>query len=374
MARSDLPLPDGPRSNTPAPSIATVVACIVIMMQTVRRAGSQVNLAVCIPARLWHPAARRDRYCDPVSHSDCSGPPSRETELAELLFTVAPVVAPVFVVAATGFVWARAKMPFDTEFTTALVSNLAFPCLIVSTLANLEIDVTVFSQMAWAGILTVLLTGAAAAAILKISGSPQPVYWPSLVFGNVGNMGLPLCLFAFGEQGLALGIIFFTVFVAIQFTLGISVAAGRFSARILVRTPLTWACLLGIVMQLAGIGLPRWIGNTIGLVGDLAIPLMLLTLGIALANLKVASLRRSALMSLARLLLGLAVGLAVAHALGLEGAARGVLILESTMPVAVLNYLFAARYDRSPEEIAGLVLVSTAISFVTLPALLLIVL
>lgn len=304
----------------------------------------------------------------------CVHAPLREPELAELLVTVAPIIAPVFVVAAIGFGWARAGMPFDTEFTTTLVSNLSFPCLIVSTLANLDVDPTAFSQMASAGALTVLATGAVAAAILKLFGLPQPVYWPPLVFGNVGNMGLPLCLFAFGDEGLALGIIFFTVFVAIQFTLGISVAAGRLSARTLVRTPLAWACLLGIGLQLAGFGLPRWVENTIGLVGDLAIPLMLLTLGIALANLKVASLKRSVLLSLGRLALGLVVGLIFAEILGLDGAVRGVLILESAMPVAVLNYLFAARYDRSPEDIAGLVLVSTALSFLTLPGLLLIVL
>ena len=294
--------------------------------------------------------------------------------MAELLLVVAPIIAPVFVVAAIGFGWARAGMPFDTEFTTTLVSNLSFPCLIIATLTKLDIDPTAFSQMAWAGALTVLATGAVAAVVLKVFGQPQPVYWPPLVFGNVGNMGLPLCLFAFGDEGLALGIIFFTVFVGIQFTLGISVAAGQLSARILVRTPLAWACLLGIALQLAGIGLPRWVGNTIGLVGDLAIPMMLLTLGVALANLKVTSLWRSVLLSLGRLGLGLAVGLGIAELLGLEGAARGVLILESAMPVAVPNYLFAARYDRSPEEIAGLVLVSTTLSFLTLPALLLIVL
>jgi predicted permease len=293
---------------------------------------------------------------------------------AELLVTIAPIIAPVFVVAAIGFGWARAGMPFDAGFTTALVSNLSFPCLIVATLAKLEVDPDAFSQMAWAGALTVLATGAIGAALLKAFGQAQSVYWPSLVFGNVGNMGLPLCLFAFGQEGLALGIIFFTVFLAIQFTLGISVAAGHLSVRTLVRTPLVWACLLGIGLQLAGIGLPRWVDNTIGLIGDLAIPLMLLTLGVSLAKLKVTSLWRSGLMSVGRLGIGLGVGFALAEILGLEGAARGVLILESTMPVAVLNYLFAARYDRSPEEIAGLVLVSTTISFVTLPGLLLLVL
>ena len=109
-------------------------------------------------------------------------------------------------------------------------------------------------------------------------------------------------------------------------------------------------------------------------IGDLAIPLMLLTLGVSLAKLRVASLGRSIALSAGRLAIGLAVGLAVAALLEMEGAARGILILESTMPVAVLNYLFAARYNRSPEEVAGLVLVSTAISFVTLPGLLLLVL
>lgn len=293
---------------------------------------------------------------------------------AELLFTIAPIVAPVFVVAAIGFGWARADMPFDTAFTTSLVSNLSFPCLIIATMAKLEVDRAAFAQMAGAGALTVLSTGVIAAAVLKIFGRPQPVYWPSLVFGNVGNMGVPLCLFAFGQEGLVLAIVFLTVFMGIQFTLGISVAAGRFSVRTLLRTPLAWACLAGIALQLAGISFPRWIDNTISLIGDLAIPLMLLTLGISLARLKVADLRLSFLLSAGRLGIGLAVGFAVAGLLGLEGVARGVIILQSTMPVAVLNYLFAARYDRSPEEIAGLVLVSTALSFITLPALLLIVL
>lgn len=292
----------------------------------------------------------------------------------DLFATLAPVVAPVFVVAAIGYGWARAGMPFDTEFTTTLVSNLAFPCLIIATLAGLELDGDAFSDMAWAAALTVLVTGAVMAVLLKIFGLPQSVYWPSLVFGNVGNMGLPLCLFAFGEEGLVLGIIFFTVFVAIQFTLGISVAAGHTSVRTLIRTPLAWACLAGIGIQLAGIRFPVWIDNTIGLIGDIAIPMMLLTLGVALAKLKVTSLSRAMWLSVGRLGIGLAIGIGIAELLGLEGAARGVLILESTMPVAVLNYLFAARYDRSPEEIAGIVLVSTAISFITLPGLLLLVL
>lgn len=280
------------------------------------------------------------------------------------------IIAPVFVCAVIGYVWARRKLPFDTAFTTILVSNVAFPCLIVSTLAKLDISPTAFSQMALAGAVTLVATGAVASATLWLARQPQSVYLPSLVFGNTGNVGLPLCLFAFGEEGLALGIIFFTVFLLFQFTAGIWVASGQASARVLLRTPLVWACLLGIALQLAGVKLPQWVDNTIGLIGNLAIPLMLLTLGISLGQFRVAAIGRGLAMSVGRLAIGLAVGLGVVWGLGLDGPARGVLILESTMPVAVLNYLFAARYDTRPEEVAGLVLVSTAISFATLPLLL----
>jgi len=295
-------------------------------------------------------------------------------DLTVLVSDLFAIIAPVFICAAIGYGWARRGMPFDNEFTTSLTSNIAFPCLIVATLAKLEIGPEAFSQMALAGLVTVTATIAAAAAVLKLAGYSQPVYLPSLVFGNTGNIGLPLCLFAFGEEGLALAIVFFTVFLVIQFTFGVWVSAGHGSIGILLRTPLVWAAVIGISLQALDIRPPIWVDNTIGLIGDLAIPLMLLTLGVSLAKLRVTSLGRSVALSVGRLAIGLAVGLAVAELLGMEGMARGILILESTMPVAVLNYLFAARYNRSPEEVAGLVLVSTAISFITLPGLLLLVL
>ena len=294
--------------------------------------------------------------------------------LAALASDLFAIIAPVFVCAIIGYGWARRGMPFDNEFTTSLTSNIAFPCLIVGTLARLEIGPEAFSQMALGGLITVVATIAAAAAVLKLAGLAQPVYLPSLVFGNTGNIGLPLCLFAFGEEGLALAIVFFTVFLLIQFTFGIWVSSGHGSVGILLRTPLVWAGAIGISLQLLDIHLPEWVDNTIGLIGGMAIPLMLLTLGISLAKLKVTSLKRSVALSFGRLGIGLAIGFAVAELLGLQGASRGILILESAMPVAVLNYLFAARYNRSPEEVAGLVLVSTTISFITMPALLLLVL
>ena len=124
--------------------------------------------------------------------------------------------------------------------------------------------------------------------------------------------------------------------------------------------------------MIGGVELPPWIANPLQLIGQLTVPLMLITLGVSLARLRVAGIGRALSLSLLRL--GFAVGYGLATLLGFEGAARGVLIIQSAMPVAIFNYLFAQRDGRRPDEIAGLVVISTIISFLTLPALLFVVL
>ena len=98
---------------------------------------------------------------------------------------------------------------------------------------------------------------------------------------------------------------------------------------------------------------------------------MLLSLGYALASLRVASYHRSVAFSVARLVGGFAIGWIVALVLGLEGAARGVVVIQSGMPAAVLNYLFAVRYGNDPQEAASIVVISTLFSIVALPLFLL---
>ena len=194
------------------------------------------------------------------------------------------------------------------------------------------------------------------------------------MFPNAGNMGLPLCLFAFGERGLALAIVFFTVGSTLQFTVGVGIAAGSADPRRLLRLPLIYAVIAALVVVATGLRVPDWIANTADLIGGLTIPLMLLALGVSLARLRIASLKRSLALSLVRLFGGFAIGYGIGWTLGLSDAARGVLAIQSAMPVAVFNYLFAQLYRREPAEVAGMIVISTIISFATLPALLLLVL
>lgn len=284
------------------------------------------------------------------------------------------IIAPVFLCAALGYGWARLGQPFQVDFVTNIVTNVGTPCLILSTLLKLEVTSAAFGEQALAAALVFAIVALCGCAILLALRLPFHSYLPALMFPNAGNMGLPLALFAFGERGLALGIGYFTVAATMQFTVGAGIAAGRASLGQLLRTPLIYTVLVGVICMVLEVETPRWISNTINLVGGLTIPLMLMALGVSLARLRVASLPRSMAFSALRLCLGFAVSLLVATLLGLDPVQKGVLILQSTMPVAVFNYLFASRYQRQPEEVASMVLISTALSFLALPLLLLFVL
>lgn len=189
------------------------------------------------------------------------------------------------------------------------------------------------------------------------------------MFSNSGNMGLPLCLLAFGEVGLAMAIIFFTIAALSQFTIGHAIASGRLTFKDLARSPLNYALAAALVFLALGEQPPEWIANTTKLLGGMTVPIMLITLGISLSRLQIAGLKRGLFFSIVRLTMGFGVAVGVTTLLGMEGTAQGVVIVESAMPVAVFNYLFASRFNNSPEEVAGAVVISTFLSFATLPLL-----
>lgn len=294
-------------------------------------------------------------------------------DLAALTSDLVAVIAPVFLIAALGFGWARAGLPFDGAFITTFMINVATPCLVFATLTRMRFEGGELGTMALAATACMGLAAIIAAPLLLVLRLPLSVYLPALSFPNAGNMGMPLCLFAFGELGLGLAVAFFATLAVLQFTLGPAIAAGRTDLKQMVRTPVIYAVAVSMAFQASALEVPRWLANTASLVGNCAVPLMLLSLGVALSRLRLMKIGRATAMSALRLGLGLAAGLTVSWAMDLQGVMRGVVILESSMPVAVFNYLWAVRYGNAPEEVAGIVLGSTALSFLTLPLLLLLV-
>jgi predicted permease len=284
-----------------------------------------------------------------------------------MIAELAGVLLPVFALAALGFGWRKSGVPFEREFVMRLVLNIGGPCLIVDSLSSLNLPLADIGRMAVGGVALFLATLAACFVVLKLARMPVRTFLPALAIGNTGNLGLSVCFFAFGEEGLGLAIAVFVANSIGQFTLTPILQSGVSPWRTLVTTPVIYGAAIGATLLVTGHALPEWVASTVEMLGHLLIPLMLIALGHTLAGLKVKRLPFAAFWGFVRLVVGFAVALGIVAVLGLEGTARGVLILQGAMPAAVFSYLFAARYDRAPDDVAGIVLLSTIFSMVTLP-------
>jgi predicted permease len=291
-----------------------------------------------------------------------------------LILKILSVIAPVFVCAGIGFLWGRAGRPFDTRMVGTLALNIGMPCLAFSTLTSLKVSPEAFGTMAGAYGLALIGFLAVGLVVITVLRLPAHTYLPVFTSSNTGNMGLPLCLFAFGPEGLALGIGIFVMSSLFSFTVGWSIYAGRFAADVFYNNPLIYAVIAALAFMIPGVEPPAWLANTTKLMGGLAIPLMIISLGVAIANMRAQGAVTIIGISVVKLLAGFGVGYGLSLALGLEGAARGVLIIECSMPVAVHNYMFAQRFGRNASDTASMILISTVVALALLPALMLVVL
>lgn len=285
------------------------------------------------------------------------------------------ILAPIVICTGTGFIWGKSGSEFPTDFISRIVMNIGTPCLIVSVMAKVQVDVNTMGNVALATAITMTLMGLLGWLWLHLAKLSIPTYLPPLIFPNNGNMGLPLCLFAFGQTGLALALGSFMVMLIATFTVGLLLVADagdswrqRFIS--IAKQPVIYAMLIAVALLVTHTALPRWVGNTVDLLGGIAIPLMTIALGVSLATLKIRALKRSLWFSLGRVFGGLLLGYIVCLLMGLTGVSRSVVLLQSAMPIAVFNYLLALRYNRHPEEVAAMVLISTVIAFIGLPFLL----
>ena len=289
---------------------------------------------------------------------------------AELLSQLFAVIAPVFIAAGLGFLWDRAGYPFETNHMTQLITYVGTPCLVVSTLLRVDLQLSDLGTIALASLVVQLTMGLIGFVCLRLAALPPRAFLPLLMFPNNGNMGLPICLFAFGEPGLALAIVYFTVSAVSQFTVGQAISSGQTSLLKLLRTPIVWAVIVAVGLIASGSSLPRWASNTVNLIGQFTIPLMLIALGVSLARMHTRALGRSGLLAGLRIVGGTLLGFGVAGLLDLQGVARAVVILQASMPAAVFNYLFAQLHGNRPDEVAGVIMLSTFMSFLSLPLLL----
>ena len=291
-----------------------------------------------------------------------------------LLLTVFEIVAPVFILAGIGFSWVSLGFEYRLQFVTRFAMTLAVPSLIFVALMQTEIPSGDLSRFTVATIVANLVLAAVFWLFVRLLKLEQRTYLSPLIFGNTGNLGLPLCIFAFGQTGLGYAVIFLSVTALFSFTYGIYLVAGKGAFGKVVREPMVWATLVGALFLWRGWETPVFLTNTLELLGQMAVPMMLITLGVAIARLTTHSLSQAVWLSLLKLVVCFSLGWFVATVFDLESVAFGVLVLQMCTPVAVTSYLLAARFEADSDAVAGMVMVSTLLSVAALPVVLALVL
>lgn len=285
-----------------------------------------------------------------------------------MLLQVLQITAPVFFLALIGYVWKRTGHAFDIPFVSRMSMQIAVPALIFSVLSRIELDPVAFRDLALASAALYGAIAVGVGALVWGTGISSRVYLAPLIFGNTGNVGLPIALFAFGETGLAYAMVVFAVMAALSFTVGIWMVAGVSNPLAVLRQPIFHASWLGILFAAEGWGVPDVVTKTLTLTGQIAIPLMLITLGVAVAQLQVRDIGFALALSVAKAAICALAAMAVAGLFGLGSAPAGALAIQALTPVAVTNYLLATRYETDPEAVASLVVVSTVLSLAVIPA------
>ena len=286
-----------------------------------------------------------------------------------MISEVLTVIAPVFIIAGLGYFWVKRELPFDNATISSLVMYVGSPCLIYSALTSNAAETAALGVMGASAFLVILMSLIFSWVFLKIAGWKLTTYLPALIHPNCGNMGLPLVLLAFGQEGLALGMAYFFVNSISQYTLGMTISSGQFDLSQLMKQPIIWAVIFVLTVILGDFQMPKWFNSTTSILAGLTIPTMLIMLGTSLANLNVASLKETLTISFLRILLGLGLGLLVIEMLSLSGIMAGIVLLQSAMPSAVFNYIFADRFNRESDKVAAVILQSTLISALSLPLL-----
>lgn len=287
-----------------------------------------------------------------------------------LALTVLQIVAPVFILAGVGLVWVKAGFEYRVQFVTRLAMTLSVPCLIFTALMKTEIDPAALAALSYAAAAAYGVLTLAAFVLVKLMRLETRTYLAPLIFGNTGNLGLPLALFAFGETGLSYAVVVFAIMALWSFTFGIWIVAGGGSLTRALKEPLLWATILGGIFLWQGWQTPRWLTNTLELTGQMAIPLMLITLGVAVARLHPGHMARAALLSVVKVALCVGVAWALGRWFALDDVAFAVLVLQVATPVAVTSFLLAEKYGADSDSVAGLVVASTLASVLYLPLIL----
>ena len=276
------------------------------------------------------------------------------------------IFLPVLAVVLVGYGYARRVRP-DMTWVNRISMQVLAPALVFSALASKSFDVAASGRIMLASVGVVIGSGLLAWPIARALHVDARTFVPPMMFNNCGNMGLPLAVLAYGDAGFPVMVALFSISNLLHFTLGMRIMDRDFRFGTLLRSPIVLATVLGFAFAIAHPPLPDWLGTAIRLVGDALVPMMLLSLGVRLAEVHWSDWRIGVIGGIVCPLTGLAMAWILAPVLGLDDLQRGLLVLFGCLPPAVLNFMVAEQFRQEPARVASIVLIGNLLSIVFVP-------
>ena len=288
----------------------------------------------------------------------------------EIYIKLFEVVFPVFFVVGIGYYLGKKNPKIDTKFITNFAANIGTPAMVIYAVTSTGINFEIFRDYFWYYLLAIICFSIVGIINLFLINTKDIIReLPPLIFPNTGNMGLPICLFAYGSQGLGVSASITSLIILMHFTVGVFLADRKFNLDVIIKNPPFYAIIFSSIVLFYEIDMPVFVINTTEWLMYVTIFLILMSLGIALTRLKVFSLNKAVISSITRMFIGPLIGIGLIWFFDLEGSAAGVLLIQCSMPSAVLNYLVGSIYSpkKVVDSVASTIVVSTVMSFITIP-------
>ena len=279
------------------------------------------------------------------------------------------VLFPVFFIIGIGYFIGKKNPKLDTDFITNFAGNVGSPAMVFYSITTTGISFSIFVEFFWYSLIAISGFSLVGVIFLKFLKKDIVTELPPFILPNTGNMGLPLCLFAYGNLGLGVAATISSLVILFHFTLGVFLASRKLELNLLLKSPPVYAIIISVVFLFFEIEVPIFLVNTTMMLTYAAIFLILMSLGIALTRFKVFSFKSAFISSIGRVLIGPLIGFLIIKYFNLSGFAAGVLLIQCSMPSAVLTYLVGSMYSskRVVDSIASMIVVSTVMSFITVP-------
>ncbi|MEM8845083.1 MAG: AEC family transporter [Pseudomonadota bacterium] len=286
---------------------------------------------------------------------------------------IGQIMFPLVAIIAIGFIVGLKRAP-NLESINEINLYIFIPALVFSALLEYDFEIASYLYLAFSTIILVTVTAIIALPVIKLLKEQYLTIAPPLMFHNAGNIGLPLMALALGEQAIAASLILFLVGNITHFGLGAYMLDQQAKWYRSVMSPPIIAAILALIFQQQDISIPEFIFIPIDMLGNIAVPLLLFSLGVSLANANLGHWKLGIIVGLLTPAIGITIAMLLTFIVPLNNIQVASLLLFGALPPAVMNYLFAQRYGQEPNKVSAIVSIGNALAIITLPLALLYIL